>query len=291
MKNNILVLMFLSLFAGMSYCEDVKKTSVWEVSKYIDGNKKFLYIAGSIHTLRVIDYPLPAIFDIAFNESDELILELDSGLMNSSSSQEKFMKLMMLQEGGFLKDIISEGNYKTVHEYFKIHQIPVETFSRMSPVGISLLISQIELSKLNFLPTGVDSYFDDKAKEKEIKRSYLETIDEQIKFLSLIGDDPDKGIEYSFKDISQFKYIIDDMVDAWRAGTQLDSITTDFKIDYPEIYEGLIVERNTNWLPKIENEFQDDEIEFVLVGVGHLMGDDSLLNMLKANGYTVKQLD
>ena len=291
MKNSILVLMCLSLFSGMGFCEGVRKTSVWEVSKFIDGNKKVLYIAGSIHTLRVIDYPLPAAFDIAFNESDELILELDLGLSNSSSFQEKFMKLMMLQGDGFLKDIISEENYKTVNEYFEIHQIPVETFSRMSPVGISLLISQIEMSKLNFLSTGVDSYFDNKAKAKKIKRSYLETIDEQIKFLSIIGEDPDKGIEYSFKDLRHFKTIIDDMVDAWRSGTQMKSITSDFKIDYPNIYESLIVERNTNWLPKIESEFQDDEIEFILVGVGHLMGDDSLLNMLKSNGYTVKQFD
>ncbi len=57
-----------------------------------------------------------------------------------------------------------------------------------------------------------------------------------------------------------------------------------------DLYNSLLLERNQNWLPLIEQMFSEDGTEFVLVGAAHLVGDDGLLSLLQARGYQVEQL-
>ena len=52
----------------------------------------------------------------------------------------------------------------------------------------------------------------------------------------------------------------------------------------------LLVDRNKNWLPKLEAPFTRKGHALVIVGAAHLVGPDGLLAMLKAKGYTIEQL-
>ena len=56
------------------------------------------------------------------------------------------------------------------------------------------------------------------------------------------------------------------------------------------MYQRLLVDRNRNWLPKIEALFTRPGRTFVVVGAAHLVGPDGLLQMLKARGYTIEQM-
>ena len=51
-----------------------------------------------------------------------------------------------------------------------------------------------------------------------------------------------------------------------------------------------MVERNNAWMPQIEALLTTEEVEFVLVGALHLVGDDGLLAQLSAKGYRVERL-
>ena len=84
------------------------------------------------------------------------------------------------------------------------------------------------------------------------------------------------------------------MLAAWKSGNRSEmekTITGEMKQDFPKIYKTLLVDRNNNWLPKIEVFFESTEKEFVLVGAGHLVGDDGILKKLEERGYKVEQLD
>jgi uncharacterized protein YbaP (TraB family) len=58
----------------------------------------------------------------------------------------------------------------------------------------------------------------------------------------------------------------------------------------PLLYQRLLVDRNRNWLPKIEALFARRGRALVVVGAAHLVGPDGVVAMLKAKGYTVEQL-
>ena len=52
----------------------------------------------------------------------------------------------------------------------------------------------------------------------------------------------------------------------------------------------LLVDRNRNWLPKIDALFTRPGRAFVVVGAAHIVGPDGLLAMLRTRGYAVEQM-
>jgi hypothetical protein len=80
--------------------------------------------------------------------------------------------------------------------------------------------------------------------------------------------------------------------EAWKAGDAASVervVLADLKSD-PVMYQRLLVDRNRNWMPKIEALFARKGHTLVVVGAAHLVGPDGLLAALKAKGYTVEQL-
>ncbi len=58
----------------------------------------------------------------------------------------------------------------------------------------------------------------------------------------------------------------------------------------PNGYASLIVDRNRNWILELVDMLATDPVELVLVGAGHLVGEDGLLRALDQAGYTLEQL-
>lgn len=75
----------LSVAVIMSIGITLSQSSVWEISK----NGNTLYFGGSVHILRSEDYPLPKEFDMAFDNSDMLVLEADAGQMGNPEVAQK----------------------------------------------------------------------------------------------------------------------------------------------------------------------------------------------------------
>ncbi len=51
-----------------------------------------------------------------------------------------------------------------------------------------------------------------------------------------------------------------------------------------------MTQRNVRWLPRIEELFQGDVDAMVVVGSLHLVGEQGLIELLRAKGYEVEQL-
>ena len=60
--------------------------------------------------------------------------------------------------------------------------------------------------------------------------------------------------------------------------------------DYPNLYQRLVVDRNRNWLLRIEPLLDRPGTTLVVVGALHLVGAESVVELLKKQGYAVKQL-
>ncbi len=77
------------------------------------------------------------------------------------------------------------------------------------------------------------------------------------------------------------------LADAWKAGDAptVERIVLQELRKEPGMYQRLLVDRNKDWLPKIEALFARKGRTFVVVGAAHLVGSDGLLAMLKAKGY------
>lgn len=86
---------------------------------------------------------------------------------------------------------------------------------------------------------------------------------------------------------------LDQTVDAWLKGDaagigRLNRMDT--RDVHEEVHQAVLITRNTDWTSQIETLMQGSGTAFIAVGVAHLADQDSVIDMLKARGYTVERL-
>jgi uncharacterized protein YbaP (TraB family) len=97
------------------------------------------------------------------------------------------------------------------------------------------------------------------------------------------------------KDIKVLEQELDKLVQAWTSGDDkgLESIVTKSVTEdkrLSPIYDKFIYERNRNMASKIEDYLKTKETYLVIVGAGHLVGNQGIIEILKGKGFFVEQL-
>jgi uncharacterized protein YbaP (TraB family) len=267
------------------------KSPVWEVSN----DTTRIYVGGTIHVLSAGDYPLPSAFETAYKQSDTLVFETDISAVNRPDVQARFQNVMMFQDGRTLKKALKEETYVALDSFLRARGMAIASFERLTPAGISLTLTLLELQRLGLAGTaGVDAFFDLRGKQDGKPIEELESIDEQIAFINSFNQaDPDDLVLSTLKDTENLNEMWGAMLSAWRAGDlmALEQIGDEsLRQDYPEIATLLLDQRNENWMREIPAMLEDADVEFVLVGALHLVGEKGLLNQLSERGFTVTQL-
>jgi len=92
-------------------------------------------------------------------------------------------------------------------------------------------------------------------------------------------------------ELDQLDRSIESIVQAWLKGDSgaLEPLLLESMKEYPELYRKLIVGRNRRWVPQIEKILDQGGTAMVVVGAAHLLGKDSVVEMLKERGYKVEQ--
>jgi uncharacterized protein YbaP (TraB family) len=280
----------LTLSTSLIFTLGLQAASVWKVSN----NQHSLYIGGTIHVLTPKDYPLAKEYDLAYEASDKVIFETDMEAISSPEFAQKMMSQMMYSDGTTINKVLQPDIYKALAVHLSSRDIPMQAFASHKPNLIAISLTFLELQTMGYTSEGVDLFFAKKAKTQGKEQGWLETPDEQLAFITTMGDDdPNAMIEYTLKDIKNMPEMFGKLHSNWLAGDMqgMENVgITPFKADYPAIYKDLLVTRNNNWLPKIVNMLNDQPIEFILVGALHLSGPDSVLAHLEAKGYKIEKL-
>jgi len=265
-------------------------SSVWKVSK----GDSHLFVGGTVHLLPADQFPLPEEFAKAYNASEAVVLEVTGLDPESPEIQQKMMASMMYQDGRTLQSVLSKETYDELAKVCAQYGMPIENLNGFKPALISIMLTMAEFTNLGMAGEGVDKFFEDKAKADNKATSGLETIDYQIGVISSFGEGVEEDfVKKTLEDLPKTKEIFNGLITAWRAGDMdtLHSLMGKAMQGYSqELYYNLLVKRNNNWVPKISDMMKTEEVEFVLVGAGHLSGKEGVLNQLAEKGYTVEQL-
>lgn len=156
--------------------------------------------------------------------------------------------------------------------------------------GLTLAVTQT--MALGFDPaSGVEAvlYAEAQAAGKPI--SYLETVEEQLGFIAGLSEAVAIDLlAQTLRDMQEMPAQVDHLVTAWATGdldALDDAVNSDMRQSAPELYEVLLVERNRNWIDHLNSMLADGGMHFVAVGAGHLVGDDSVIALLEAEGLSV----
>jgi uncharacterized protein len=286
MKKVIFSFMLVLLTCTVAAAE----SSVWKAQK---GNST-LYLGGTCHILRESDYPLPPEFARAYRASEVVVFETDLGKLQEPEAQQKLLASAMYSDGSTVEKHLSPAAYQELKDYCESNGIPLLSLQGFKPSMLMLMLSLMELMKMGVTQRGVDLFFYDLAHKDKKVIVGLESVDEQIQYVASMADgNENEFVSYSIKDLSTIQQQFDILANAWRTGDteQLDGImNSDLKTRQPKLYKKLITDRNRNWLPKIDAFLKSPKTEFILVGVGHLVGPDGIIETLRKKGYLIEKL-
>jgi len=292
MKSSILkyVVMGTSLLlSSISSFTALAESSVWKVSK---GNDH-IYIGGTVHILPASEFPLPKEFEQAYKKSDAIVLETKLPDANDSAFQMKMMQQMAYSDGKTIADVLSVNTHKQLSQYISALGVDLAMFERFKPGFLMTMLAMLEAQRAQLSGEGVDIFYSKKASQDNKAIEYFETADFQMNMIAEMGQgNEEKFIKSNLEQMKDFKTMFLGLLKAWRAGDtkQLNKLAIEPMKDDPETLKALLTDRNRNWISDINKMFTDNDKEFVLVGVAHLVGDNSVLSLLKAKGYRVDKL-
>jgi len=269
-----------------------QKHFLWKV----ESEKATVYLMGSVHVGKEDLYPLDDVIENAFKKSDRVVFELPLDKKGQLEAASQFVKAGRLPKGDTLDKHLDEKTKKLLDEYGKNSKFPIDKLKAFRPWFVAITISQLEMAKHGYSPRhGVDHYFQRKAEEAGKPTEGLETYNDQIKvFTSLPEKTQQLFLRESLQDVKKLNKIMQRMLAAWKAGDAAKLDEVEFKDlrtkQYRPLYRNLIVERNKKWLKTIEGYLKTDATYFVVVGAGHLVGKDGLVELLKAKKYDISQL-
>lgn len=301
MKNNTIKtsISIKNLSAAVTICASIMfangvsaDSSVWKITKKNDATNDVVYVGGTIHILPVSEFPLPNEFTDVYQLTDSVVLEAKLPEPGDTEFQVKMMKKMSYTNGKKLTDVLSKSTYKQLSDYLSGFGANLNDLSTFKPGFITVMMAMMEAQRSQLSGDGVDAYFNQLAAKDNKAIEYLETMEFQLDMLSNMGLGHEESfIKSNLSQMDDFKNMFTELIKAWRAGDEkklTELVITPMRED-PKIMKLLMTDRNQSWIPHIEKMFGDKDKEFVLVGAGHLVGDKSVLALLKAKGYRVEK--
>lgn len=271
--------------------------ALWRVSS--QGGDVYLF--GTVHILPPqLDWRTDVI-ETALAGSDRLYFEVD---VLSPESQAEMTTLIpqlgMNAPGVTLSALVSEearANLALMAERLGAPPGALEaSVDPLQPWLAGLTVAILQIQAAGYEPTsGVEYRLKASAEEAGIGFGYFESVEQQLRFFA------DMPIETQIADFEiglaqalEDPGLLDRMVEAWAVGDTdaLDMIMNEsMRAGSGELYEVLIVQRNQNWIPLIEDILESGESAFIAVGAGHVTGPQGVVSLLEARGHTVERIN
>lgn len=290
------VLLFHSLFqdgtlSAAPLSAEETKSFLWKV----EHNQATVYLFGSFHLANEHFYPLNKTIENAFVRASTLVVEVDI-----DSSDQQLMQTEILRRGTYVNGdtIQSHVNQKTFTQLKNICteiNIPLKSVIILKPGLLAMTLSAAYFSRLGYSAEfGIDNHFLNRARNgKRILE--LETMQEQLDLL-LDESNSKLFLTQTLSSLNNLEKDLNDLVNTWKNGdaeTMNRLIMLEPLKESPEqlpVYQKLFFDRNKKMSQKIIHFLKTNEVYFVVVGAGHLVGEQGIINILRRRNFIVDQL-
>ncbi|MEE0876866.1 MAG: TraB/GumN family protein [Fibrobacteraceae bacterium] len=268
---------------------------LWKISD----NNSSVWILGSIHYADSSFYPLSKFIEQAFQESEALAVEMDvSDTETQIKTEEEFQKEGMFSEGENLKDFLPDSLWEKLDSIAIVLGVPSEMFLPMRPwLAATVIASMAILSTGIEKDLGIDVVLLDSAANSGKEIIALETPREQVQSFSDVADSNESsGISYletTFKEFENLKPMLKSILHAWKTADvkalQEQLKTENMTKAEEKLNQRIYNERNLKMAAKVEEFLKANKKIFVVVGVGHLILEDNVLEILSKKGYSIQK--
>jgi uncharacterized protein YbaP (TraB family) len=243
---------------------------LWKAHK--DGSA-VVWLYGTIHDAGLDAVPPAAL--AAFDSAPRLITELGE----TEPDPDEFQDLIGIKRGKGLDQLLPADDWWDLQHALR-DKAKRYNVARVKPWFAMSLLTSYE-SPTPGLSMDVELAKRAKARKQPIEG--LETWQEQLAMLDAAVSIAD--LQEAIHARKTMRCDLSRMIAAYRAG---DTTTMQALLVIPRTEQNLLAPRNTKWLPAIEKQFSQGA--FVAVGLGHLLGDHSVVALLQRAGYTVERI-
>ena len=281
--------------AGQAAAGTQATPAMWVVKK----GPTTVYLFGTVHVMRPgVHWETPKV-EAAFKASHTLYLEIADIGPEAQAAMKPVLLQMGMDVDHPLSSKISKEDVAALDTEFKSLGTPGEiVVDKMQPWLVYLTLSVLPSVQAGFDPTnGIDQQLHKQAEAAGEKIEGFETAEEQVHYLADFPQPEQvallhEEIEELPKSVAQ----MNEMVGDWEHGdvAKIASLANDdLKAKHPDLYQKLLVDRNTTISSKIEEILKDPAsgTVFVAVGAAHLAGPDSLQNMLQKDGFVSERVE
>lgn len=294
MNHRIVPLIFVLLLAALPVPAETPasdsgdKTFMWRVQN----ESTTVYLVGSVHALTEDSYPLPAAMELAFDDAQTLMFEIDLDEMAAAAFQ--MLAAGSLQDGRTLEEVVGPKTWTAFVARIESMGLQPGLFRTMKPWMAAVTLTAFEMSNAGYLSSaGLDTYFTERAKEAGKERLALETVEFQVGlFAELTPEQSLAFLDYTLEDLETVVPELDSVARSWRAGDvpELEKLLLEGFEEFPEIFSKMVTDRNRAWVAPIEELLFGHQNAMVVVGSLHLVGEEGVVELLRKRGYTVDQL-
>lgn len=291
--NNRLFELGRALAQRLGLDDESQATFVWRLQK----NETVVYIGGSFHLFKQGFYPLPSAYTKAFNETSQLILEINPAGLTPMQAQHLQSKYLLLPDKKTLDQVLPKPLIATVKEELTVLGLEWQQLEKLTPAGFALNMINALYAAQGFFPQhGIDAYFFKLAVEQSKLLGELETLEFQLQLLADMPFDLQTLQAAEIFNKSQAADQVNKMVDAWHMADEeaLANLMIESSATSPAMKawnERLLGERNIKMAEKIGDMLNTDGQDiFVLIGAGHLSGKNNVIQLLRQLGFESSQL-
>jgi uncharacterized protein YbaP (TraB family) len=140
---------------------------------------------------------------------------------------------------------------------------------------------------------GIDEYFYRQARARRKNVQGLETLRDQAQILTGFTDrQSEEYLRSTLAGLPAYSALLRVVIAAWQNGQidLLDQLLNQNEHTDPRAFHLLFSDRNAKWLPAIEAFTRGGENVLVIVGTGHLVGNEGVVETLRRRGYHVRQM-
>ena len=250
-----------------------------------------IVIFGSVHVLpQGLDW-MPPSLKTALAGADDLWFEVPLDDEATVAAQRE------ANAAGFLKGKRPLSAYLSHTGHARLERVcgslgyPLSEVERMRPWYAELTLSSALYRQSGAdLSRGVERVVAEAAPASARRRAF-ETPGEQVAlFASAPLADQLASLEDTLRQIDEAPGDYQDLVRAWMAGDVrgLDrEAVSPLRTSAPRLYASLVARRNARWADRIIERLHGAGRTVIVVGVGHLVGEDGIPALLRARGVTV----
>lgn len=266
---------------------------LWEV--HGSGDARVLLL-GSTHLLEPEDYPLPVDVEAAYARAGRLVFELHPAQMQSPALAAAMLAAGRRTDGRRLQDELPTGQWQALSAWAGRRSLPVTALQGSKAWFAALNVSLTEMAAGGLqADLGLDRHLMARAGSDGRPMQGLEDGLAQIALFDRLDSAAQQAmLEEALADAGDGGQRWRALLAAWRSGEAArfwEKAGAPLASSHPVLYQAINVQRNEAWMEQLPQWLGAGQgTTLVVVGALHLVGNDGLVERLRAAGHQVERV-